>query len=154
MMLAVPPVAAAARALAVAEAAGGLVAADTHPPVTRAPATAAMASTAATRFLCMTNIPLHQGAALTAGSSRGMRRHAVGRGRGARRSHRLDAALVAAGAKDQRDGEQPGGDDDPQQHHGLLHAQARVPPGAARTVGRRPPAPYPDLLACRHLLAR
>src|SRR6516165_12158386 len=108
MMLAVPPVAAAARALAVA-AAAGLVAADTHPPVTRAPATAAMASMAATRFLCMTNIPLHQRPSReAAGSSTGMRRHAVGQGRGARRSHRLDAALVAAGAKDQRDGEQPG----------------------------------------------
>src|SRR6516162_2099336 len=74
MMLAVPSVAAEARALAVAAAAGGLVAADTHPPATRAPATAAMASMAATRFLCMTTLPLHQGcdwAALTAGSRPG-----------------------------------------------------------------------------------
>src|SRR5215472_10936006 len=72
-MLALPPVAAAARALAAA-ALGGLVAADTHPPVTRAPATAAMASMAATRFLYMTNLPLHQGCdwvALTAGSHPG-----------------------------------------------------------------------------------
>src|SRR5580704_13972513 len=71
MMLAVPPAAVAARALAAAAAAGGLAAADTHPPTTRAPATAAMASMAATRFRCMTNILLHQGcdwAALTAGS--------------------------------------------------------------------------------------
>src|SRR5262249_43878969 len=69
MMLAVLSVAA-ARALAVA-AAGGLVAADTHPPGTRAPATAAMASLAATPVLRKTNLPLPQGcdwAALTAGS--------------------------------------------------------------------------------------
>jgi hypothetical protein len=32
-------------------------------------------------------------------------------------------------------------------------AAARVPPGAARTVGSRRPVPYPDLLAYRHLLA-
>src|SRR5215469_11588109 len=71
MMLAVPPVAAAARALAVAPAAGDLVAADTHPPVTRTPANAAMASTDTNRVLCMTRLPLHQGCdwvALTAGS--------------------------------------------------------------------------------------
>src|SRR6516225_9058520 len=70
MMLAVPPVAAAARPLAGA-AVAGLVAADTHPAATRAPANTAMASMAATRFLCMTNLPLHQGrdwAALRAGS--------------------------------------------------------------------------------------
>src|SRR6266481_3380894 len=30
---------------------------------------------------------------------------------------------------------------------------ARVPPGAARTVGCRPPAPHLDRLAYRHLLA-
>jgi hypothetical protein len=54
---------------------------------------------------------------------------------------------VAAGVEDQRDGEQSGGDDDPQQQNGLLPAQARVqaarlregyalapvPPGAAPT---------------------
>src|SRR6266851_690445 len=33
------------------------------------------------------------------------------------------------------------------------YAPARVPPDAARTVGCRPPAPHPDLLAYRHLLA-
>src|SRR5262250_1368559 len=74
MMLAVPPGAAAARALAVAAAAGGVVAAETQPPVTRAPATAARASVAATRFRCMTSLPLRQGcdwAALTAGSRPG-----------------------------------------------------------------------------------
>jgi len=63
---------------------------------------------------------------------------------------------VAAGVEDQRDGEQCGGDDGPQQWHGLLPAQARVqparlregydparmPPGVARTAGCRPPAPY------------
>lgn len=32
------------------------------------------------------------------------------------------------------------------------YAPARVPPGAAPTVGCRPPAPHPDLLAYRHLL--
>jgi hypothetical protein len=55
----------------------------------------------------------------------------------------------------------------PSKQHGLLPAQARVqaarlrkgytparvPPGAARTVGGRPPAPHPGLLAYRHLLA-
>jgi hydroxymethylglutaryl-CoA reductase len=55
MMLAVPPVAAAVRALTVAAAAGGLVAAETHPAVTRTPANAAMASTEAARFLSMTS---------------------------------------------------------------------------------------------------
>src|SRR5262245_12660787 len=73
MMLALPLVAAAAPALAVA-AVGGLVVAETHPPATRAPANTAMASMAATRYRCMTNIPLHQGcdwAALTAGSPPG-----------------------------------------------------------------------------------
>src|SRR5215468_3604324 len=81
MRLAVPPGAAAAQGLAVAAAAEGLAAADTHPPVTRAPTTAAMASMAATRFVCMTNIPLHQGwwdwAALTADSRRAAARAAV-----------------------------------------------------------------------------
>src|SRR6266849_9605133 len=33
------------------------------------------------------------------------------------------------------------------------YTPARVPPGGARTGGGRLPAPYPDLLACRHLLA-
>jgi hypothetical protein len=32
-------------------------------------------------------------------------------------------------------------------------ALARVPPGAVRTAGCRPPAPHPDVLPCRHLLA-
>ena len=62
------------RALAVAAATGGLVVAETHPSATRAPANTAMASMAATRFLRMTNLPLHQGcdwAALTAGSQPG-----------------------------------------------------------------------------------
>src|SRR5215467_12294462 len=74
MMLALPPVAAAARALAVAAVAGGLVVAETHPPVTRVLANTAMASMAATRFLRMTDLPLHQGCdwvALTAGSQPG-----------------------------------------------------------------------------------
>src|SRR6516225_8614049 len=71
MMLAVPPATAAARALAVAAAAGDLAAAETHPPVTRTPANAATASTDTNRVLCMTRLPLHQGddwVALTAGS--------------------------------------------------------------------------------------
>src|SRR6516225_2274149 len=58
MMLALPPVAAAARALAVAAAAGGLVEAETHPPVTRAPANTAMASTDTKRFLSMTGLSI------------------------------------------------------------------------------------------------
>ena len=51
---------------------------------------------------------------------------ACGRAEGHAVSHRLDAGLVAAGVEDQRDGDQCGGDDDPQQQHGLLPAQARV----------------------------
>jgi hypothetical protein len=188
--------------------------ADTHPPATRAPATAAMASMAATPFQCMTNILLHQGcdwAALPAGSrpsgepepppragrcyrscalvgssrtiaqpadclcrkasarsrrfKSGTHRHGVGQGQSGTPSHRLGAGLVAAGVEEQREGEQSGRGDRPQQQHGLLPAQARVeaarlwedcaparvPPGAART-GWWPPAPHSDLLACRHLL--
>ena len=33
------------------------------------------------------------------------------------------------------------------------YTPARIPPGAARTVSGRPPAPHPGLLAYRHLLA-
>src|SRR6516162_436318 len=214
MRLAVPPGAASARALAVA-AACALVAADTHPPATRAPATAAMASMAAIRFLCMTNILCIKGGtgqrlrqiarerraraviraragvadhvglwvqlndcaagrlSVREGLRERRRAHQRGRagmlwdgGREARRSHRPDTGRWAAVVEDQRNGDQCGGDDHPQQQHGLRPAQARaqpvrlregsararVPPGAART-GWRPPAPYPDLLACRHLLA-
>jgi hypothetical protein len=56
MMLALPPVAAAARALAAA-ADRGLIAAETHPAVTRTPANAAMASTETNRLLGMTDLP-------------------------------------------------------------------------------------------------
>src|SRR5215472_13801000 len=67
MILAVPPVAAAARAMDVA-AAGGLVAAETQPPATSMPATAAMASPAANPFLSMTSLLLRKdGSAATAG---------------------------------------------------------------------------------------
>src|SRR5215831_7433094 len=71
--------------------------------------------------------------AVGAGRPRRKRRvHQLGRagmlwggGRWARRSDRLDAGLGAAGAEDERDGEQCGGDDRPQQQQGLLSAQAR-----------------------------
>src|SRR5215471_11647283 len=67
MTLAVPPVAASARATDVA-AAGGLVAAETQPPVTRTPAKAAMASTETNPFLSMANLLLrNDGFAATAG---------------------------------------------------------------------------------------
>ena len=39
---------------------------------------------------------------------------------------------MAAGVEDQRDGEHYGGDDGPQQQHGLLPAQARVPSARLR----------------------
>ena len=56
MMLAVPLVAAVARALAVV-AAGAVVAAEAHPPATRAPANVAVASMDMSWFLCMTSLP-------------------------------------------------------------------------------------------------
>src|SRR5215471_5557756 len=67
MILAVPPGAAAARALDVA-AAGGVAAAETQPPVTTTPAKAAMASTATNPSLSMANLLLrNDGFAATAG---------------------------------------------------------------------------------------
>jgi hypothetical protein len=80
---------------------------------------------------------------------------AAGQGRGAHCSHRPDAGLVAIGVEGQRDGEQSGGDDSPQQQHGLLPAQARVEAarlregyaparasGAARTESGRRRVPF------------
>ena len=63
-------------------------------------------------------------------------------GRGARRSQRPAAGRVAAGVEGQRGGEQCGGDDGPQQQHGLLPAQpraqaARLRAGYARRGCRR-----------------
>jgi hypothetical protein len=43
--------------------------------------------------------------------------------------------------------------DGPKQQHGRLPTQARVPPGAARTVSGRPAVPRPGLLAGGHPLA-
>ena len=58
--------------------------------------------------------------------------------RGARCSHRPGAGVVAAGGEGQRGGEQCGGDDGPQQQHGLLPAQPRVQAARLRTaVARR-----------------
>src|SRR5262249_48326742 len=53
---------------------------------------------------------------------------AVGGKRGALRSDRLDAGVVAAGVEEQCGDEQCGGGDGPQQQDGLLTAQAQVRP--------------------------
>ena len=57
---------------------------------------------------------------------------------------------MAAGVEDQRDGEHPGGDDGPQQQHGLLPAQARVQSARLRegsAPARMPPPPDLDRVA-------
>jgi len=62
--------------------------------------------------------------------------------RGARRSHRLDAGLGAAGGEGQRDGEQCGGDDRPQHQHGRpieARGPAAADPGRRRGCGRAVP---------------
>lgn len=81
-------------------------------------------------------------------------RGSAGRGRGGHRSHRPDAGVVVAAAvESQRHGEQPRGDDHPQQQHGLLPAQARVQAARLRegralvglvNAATSPPVPRPS----------